>query len=200
LHRNISDFKKGCQLRTNIVKDEKGDFFADSHSILARWRNHFTQLLNVHGVNDVRQTEIHIEEPLVAKTSAFEVELAVEKLKGHKSPGVYQIPTELIKTGGRALHYEIHKLANSTWNKEELPEEWKESIIVPNYKKSDKTDCGNYRGISFLPTTYKILPNTMLSMLTPYVREITGDHQCGFLCNRSTIDHIFCIRQVLEKK
>jgi len=54
---------------------------ADSHSILARWRNCFSQLLNVHGVNDVRQIKIHITEPLVPEPSAFEVELAIEKLK-----------------------------------------------------------------------------------------------------------------------
>jgi len=59
LYRGISDSKKGFQPRTNIMKDEKGDLFADSHSILARWRNHFSQLLNKHGVNDIRQTEIH---------------------------------------------------------------------------------------------------------------------------------------------
>jgi hypothetical protein len=53
------DFKKGYQPRTNIVKDEKGDFVTDSHNILVRWRKHFSQLLNIHGVNDVRQTEIH---------------------------------------------------------------------------------------------------------------------------------------------
>jgi hypothetical protein len=46
----------------------------------------------------------------------------------------------------------IHKLIISIWNKEELPEEWRESI-VPVYKKGDKTDCNNYRGISLLPTT-----------------------------------------------
>jgi hypothetical protein len=49
LFRGISDFKKGYQPRTNIVKDEKGDLVADSHSILTRWRNYFSQLLNVHG-------------------------------------------------------------------------------------------------------------------------------------------------------
>jgi hypothetical protein len=61
---------------------------------LARWRIHFSQLLNIHGVNDDRQTERHTEEPLVPEPSAFEVELAIEKLKSHKSPGIDQIPTE----------------------------------------------------------------------------------------------------------
>jgi len=81
-----------------------------------------------------------------------------------------------------------------------LPEEWKESIIVPIHKQGDKTDRNNYRSISLLSTTYKILYNILLSKLNPYVREIIGDHQCGFRRNRSTIDHIFRIRQILEKK
>ena len=81
-----------------------------------------------------------------------------------------------------------------------MPEEWKESIIVAIYRKGDKTDCSNYRGISLLPTTYKRLSNILLSRLTPYAEEIIGDRQCGFLCNMSTTDHIFCIRQILEKK
>ena len=72
--------------------------------------------------------------------------------------------------------------------------------IVPIYRKGDKTDCNNYRGISLLPTTYKVLSNILLSRLIPYAEEVTGDHQCGFRCNRSTIDHIFCIRQIHEKK
>ena len=72
---------------------------ADSHStrILARWRNHFSQLLNTHGVNYVRQTEIHTAEPLVPKPSTFEFEMAFEKLKRHKSPSTDQIPAEWLK-------------------------------------------------------------------------------------------------------
>jgi hypothetical protein len=54
------------------------------------------------------------------------------------------------------------------WNKEELPEEWKELIIVPIYKKGDKTDCSNYRGISLLSSTYTILSNVLPSKLAPY--------------------------------
>jgi len=59
---------------------------------LARWRNYFSQILNVYGVNEVRQTEIHTAEPLVPEPSASEVELAIEKLRSHKSPGIDQIP------------------------------------------------------------------------------------------------------------
>jgi hypothetical protein len=74
---------------------------ADSHSILARWRNYFSQILNVHGVNDVRQADIYTAELLVPEPSVSEIELAIEKLKSHKSPGTDQIPAELIKAGGR---------------------------------------------------------------------------------------------------
>ena len=81
-----------------------------------------------------------------------------------------------------------------------MPEEWKESIVVPIYKKGDKTDCSNYRRLSLLPTTYKIVSNILLSRLTAYAEEIIGDHQCGFRRSRSTAEHILCIRQILEKK
>ena len=151
-------------------------------------------------VNDVRQTEIQIEEPLVPDPSAFKIELAIEKVKSHRSPDTDRIPTELIKARGKTICYKIHKLINYIRNREELPEEWKESIIVPIYKKGDETDCNNYRGLSLLPTTYKILSNILLSNLTPYADEITGDHQCGFRRNRSITDHIFCIRQILGEK
>jgi hypothetical protein len=94
------------------------------------------------------------------------------------------------------LHSEIHKLIMLIWNKEELPYQWKESIVVPIHKKGDKTECSIYRGISLLSTSYKILSNILLSRLIPYADEIIGDYQCGFRDNRST-DQIFYIRQIL---
>ena len=58
------------------------------HSIVARWRNYFSQLFNVHGVKGVGQAEIHTAEPLVPEPSAAEIELAINKLKSHKLPGI----------------------------------------------------------------------------------------------------------------
>jgi len=90
------------------------------------WQNHFSQLFNVHGVSDLRQTEIHTAKPLVIQSSAFEFEMAIEKLKRHQLLGTGQIPAEVIKVGGRTIRSEICKLIISVWNKEKLPEEWKE--------------------------------------------------------------------------
>jgi hypothetical protein len=94
--------------------------------------------------------DIHTAEPLVPEPSLVEVEIAIGKLKSYKSPGTDQIPSELIKAGGETLCSEIHTFICSIWNKEKLPQQWKESIIVPIHKNNDKTDCTNYRGISLL--------------------------------------------------
>jgi hypothetical protein len=91
------------------------------------------------------------------------------------------------------LRSEIHKLIKLIWNKEELPHQWKESVVVPIHRKGDKTDCSSYRGISLLSTSYKILSNIRLARLTPYADEIIGNHQCGFRRNISTTDQIFYI-------
>jgi hypothetical protein len=67
-----------------LVKDERGDL----HKISNTWKNYFCQLLNVHGVDGVRQTEIHTAEPFMPEPSASEVEVVIGKLKRYNFPGV----------------------------------------------------------------------------------------------------------------
>jgi hypothetical protein len=163
-------------------------------------KNFFSQVLNVHGIHSVRQKDIQTAEPLVLEPCPVEVEIAIGKLKSYKSLGTDQILAKLIKSGGETLCSEIHIFIYCIWNKEELPQQWKESSITSIHKKGDKTDCNDYQGISLLSTAYKILCNILLARLIPYVNEDTGDHQYGFCCNRSTMDQIFYIQQILEKK
>jgi hypothetical protein len=80
-------------------------------------RIHFSQLLNINGVNGVKEREIQLAEPLVLESSALETEMAVEKLKTHTSPGINQITAEMSKAGGRIVHSEIHKIIHSIRNK-----------------------------------------------------------------------------------
>jgi hypothetical protein len=198
LYRGINEFKKWHQPRINIIKDDNGNLIAYQQSVLNGWKNSFNQVLNVHGVHDIKQMVIHTAEPLVPETKFVEVENAIGKLESYKFPGTDQILVEFVKAGVK--HYILrYRLISSMWNKEELPQQWKESIIVPIYKKADKTDCNNYREISLLSNAYKILSKIFLARLTPYVNEVIGDHQYRFRRNRSTTDQNFYIRQILEK-
>jgi hypothetical protein len=85
------------------VKGKNGDLLADSQNILNKWKNYFTQLLNVHRVSNVRQVEIHTAEPLLPDPRPFEVEIAICKLKKYKSPGSVEILAELIEASGQTL-------------------------------------------------------------------------------------------------
>jgi hypothetical protein len=80
--------------------------------ILNRWKNYYSQLVNVRSASDVRQIQIRTAEPLVSDASPFGVEIAIAKLKSYNSPGSDQISSELIQAGGETLRSEIHKLSN----------------------------------------------------------------------------------------
>jgi hypothetical protein len=115
-----------------------GDLFTDSHGILAIWSKRFSQSFYLFGVNDFRKTEVHKSKPIGPESIAFGFEMSIEKVRGRKLLGIDHIPTEMFKAWDKTISLEVQKLINTIWNKEELPEEWKESIIIPIYKKDDK--------------------------------------------------------------
>jgi hypothetical protein len=100
-------------------------------------------------------------------------------MERHKLPGTDHILSKLIQVGGNALR-STDLLIIFGIRKKKTPQQWKETIILPTYKKGDETDCSNYRGTSLLSTIYKIISNILASKLTPDIDEITGDHHCGF--------------------
>jgi hypothetical protein len=87
LCRGINEFKKGYQARINIIKDENGNRLPDPQNVLNRWKHFFNQVLNVHGVHNVRQKNTHTAEPLVQEPSLVEVEIAIVKSKRYFIPG-----------------------------------------------------------------------------------------------------------------
>jgi hypothetical protein len=115
------------------MKDEHGDQLADFHNNLNKWKKYLSQLLNVHRIRDVKQTEIHTVEPLLPDPSPLEFQIAIENLNRYEWSGSDEIAAELIKAEGELLQFEIHKLINSILN-----EDQDQSIIVPIYKRAIK--------------------------------------------------------------
>jgi hypothetical protein len=134
LYRGINDFKRGYQPLSNLVKDKNGHLVANSYNNRSRWKNYFSQLLNVHRLSVVRHIEIHTAELLVLDPRPIVIEIGNAKLKMYKSPGNNQIPAKLIQKGGEILRSKVHKLINSIWNKKKVSDQWKESIIISVHK------------------------------------------------------------------
>ena len=93
-------------------------------------------------------TKTKIYRPIPPK-GRDEVEMAINRLKSRKAPGVDNITAEEIEAATQGTSQTvIHRLCKRVWEEEELPSEWKRSVIVLNHKKKDKLDCSNYRWIN----------------------------------------------------
>ena len=116
-----------------------------------------------------------------------------------KATGYDSITAEELKAAVEKGIDAIHKLCNRIWDTETFPEDWGKAVITPIYKKKDKLDCNNYRGISLLSHAGKI----MISILQNRIKERTEDKlseaQAGFRRGRGTVDQLFTLRQLTEK-
>jgi hypothetical protein len=112
LYRDINDFKKGYQPRTNIVKDDKGDIVTDCLSVLV-FVGTITLRYSMYMELVMLGREKYTQQNHLPDLSALKVEMAIEKLRSHISPGIDQTPAELFKAGGKTIYSEIYKLINS---------------------------------------------------------------------------------------
>ena len=115
-----------------------------------------------------------------------------------KAPGPDAIPAEIFKSGGISLTRRLTGLFRSHWEKETLPQAFKDATTVHIYKrKGNKRTCDNHRGISLFSIAGKILVRVLLNRLLK--QDHLPESQCGFGTGRETIDMIFTARQLQEK-
>jgi hypothetical protein len=93
----------------------------------------------------------------------------------------------------------MYELVRQVLEEERIPEERKETTIVPIHKREDRDKCENYRGTALGNTSYKILLNIILEKIKPYIEKDTGYYQNGFRDGRSKIDNIFALK-IINKK
>jgi hypothetical protein len=202
-YQAVNAERRGFQPRVSICRQRNGDLVCGTQGILDRWKEHFHELLNAD--SNVRQ-----QAPARAKyreedgvdfppPSKQEVDNAVSRLKNNKAPGDDDLPGELFRAGGANLRNVLHRLILRVWSDEKLPEEWKTGVICPIFKKGCKLECSNYRGISLLPTAYKIFSLILAERLQPLMENFLHPYQAGFRRGMSTTDQIFSIRQVIQK-
>ena len=203
--RDMFRHVKSLQPRTSsiqIVKDKDDNALSTAESRRERWREHFSELLNLLAMPDPAVlgtlpdlASSNMEAPLRLE----EVQLALKELRSNRAPGIDSITAELLRAGGPALEEELFSLLTEVWNSERIPKDWSRAIIVAIFKKGDRGICGNHRGLSLLSVVGKVFTMVLLKRLTEQMEPTLLEEQCGFRRGRSTMDHIFTLRLLVDR-
>ena len=125
---------------------------------------------------------------------------AVQETRRGKAPGLDGISPEIFKLGGPKLKAHLLSLYNTSWQRQILPQDFKDALIVTIYKKKgDRRNCDNHCSISLLSIAGKMLAKIMLNRLKTISEQLLPETQCGFHAGRSTADMMFTLRQMQEK-
>jgi hypothetical protein len=145
--------------------------------------------------NDERELK-WINTPILLK----EVRGVVARLKKGKATGVDGIITELFKYGGERMMFCVWALLQKVWRDEEIPEEWSRGIVVPIFKKGDRRNPFNYRGISLLSVVGKMFTSILSDRLMKFCEDndVISDEQGGFRKGRGCPDQLFALTEVLN--
>jgi hypothetical protein len=127
--------------------------------------------------------------------SREEIVGALKYLKNNKATGADSFPAELLKNGGPNLVDALHAVIQQAWTGETLPRSFTEGVLCPVYKKDDKIDCKNYRGICLLNVTYKVFAKILCDRLLPHANAAFQHYQVGFQSGKSTTDQLFALLQ-----
>ena len=162
------------------------------------YKNLWTHVGNTAGeVGDIDvEDEAHTE---VDRIEMREIEEALVGSKNRKATGADGINTELYKYGSTNMTKRIQLFMNTCWKNKKTPNEWKTAVIVPIFKRGQRNNCDHYRGISLLNTGYKIYSKIITRRLRNIIEAIILEEQSGFRQNRSCIDNVFSLQQIIEK-
>ena len=192
------------QFYGSLKSKDGSQLLTDNAMIMDRWVEHFNDLLNRPGAVAQEALDRIPQRPVVAEMddapTVAEVTKAISQLKSGKAPGLDAIPLEVFKHGGPNLLQSLTSLFHAFWRHGKLPQDLKDARVVILFKKGDRSECGNYRGISLLSTAGKILARVLLNRILANITDnVIPESQSGFRAGRGTVDMIFSLRQIQEK-
>lgn len=189
--------------QVRVIKSEAGTMLSEPSKVKERWMNYFDKLFNEANETDegfLNSLPKSSNNEDIPELDIDEIRLAIHRMKKGKAPGIDDITAEeLCESATDSGVKVVHRLCNTIWRKEKIPDEWKRSVIIPIHKKNDKLDCTNYRGISLLCSSGKVFSSIILQRIKRRTDESLSEAQAGFRAQRSTIDQIFTLRQLTEK-
>ena len=184
--------------QVRMMKDKDGNVMTDEESVLRMWKEYYMGLMNEENERERREIDgerVNLEVESVSKEEVME---NMQRMKNRKAVGPDDIPVEVWKCLGESALKFLTKLYNRTMESERMPEEWRDSVLIPIFKnKGDVQSCSNYRGIKLISHTMKLWERIVEKRLRSDLKF--SNQQYGFMPGKSTIDALFALRVLMEK-
>ena len=205
-YQHLRSYLRKPTKRTTDLVDKKGNILTSVEDKLKRWAEHYEDLLTTNHSVDERTLRSLFQdshenpppEPEPPPPNADDIRQAIGRLKSRRAPGICQITPEMIKHGGEATVLWLHDIIQSVWTHEKTPQDWRDAIIIPLFKKGDTRNCDNYRGLSLLSVPGKVYAHILLKQVAEKMNQMVLDEQSGFRPAHSTIDHLFSLNQLFS--
>jgi len=150
--------------------------------------------------NTTKINELQLENNSTDYLHAFIILDELEKvLKNGKTPGQGNINSELYKYAPHEFKLRLLKFLNNIYRDNCIPNEWRNAVIIPIFKKGDRRERQNYRGISILNTCYKIYSRILNMKLQNCSEVFMTETQNGIRKGRPCTDPTFCLKLLIEK-
>ena len=196
--------KKWKQDYENLFKGKISDIFDDEFvrnidSLVSEWDGDNSKLLDY--VTDIDQALNLPADDLNAPLSEDETRSALNKAKPNKSPGIDNLPNEIVRS--TKLFKILHKLFATCFEYNVIPDMWCKNTISPILKKGKDPLCPlHYRGISIISTVAKVFTNILNTRLTTFLEynNLMSEEQNGFRKKRSCLDHIFVLCTIIRDR
>jgi hypothetical protein len=180
-HKAVDQQKRGFQPKLTGCKSKGGRKLGEEKEVLDRWTEYFEELLNAGKGNEDpeivrRDNGPGVDDGQCEPPTYEEAGRNIQKLKNNKALGEVNITAELIKYGGKAVREAVHKLITLIWETEQIPDNWRTGIICPIFKKGDKLNCNNYRGITLFNIVYQVQSSLISEKLKTTAESIIGEY------------------------
>ena len=188
--------------KMDIIKDKGGKLLTTERETMERWKEHFTEVLN-RPEPEIRADvvtdgvlELDVNTSYITKE---EIVLSLRDLKNNKATGIDNIAAEVLKVDIDTTASEMEKLFREIWDAEEVPDEWKQGLIVKLPKKGDLTVCGNWRGLTLMSVPAKCLGRCLIRRFRDDIDKMLRREQAGFRPRHGTEEQIFILRNIIEQ-
>lgn len=196
LFKKVKSLSGKFNPRLGVIKSKEGNVLTCGEEIKDRWREYTQELYQ----RDPTLHDHYIPEDFTPEPQVTfeEVKAALKSLPNQKSPGIDEIPIELIKAAGKPVLMQLTRLCQAIWNTLEWPRDWKRSVYLPLPKKGDIMQCANNRTIALICHCSKVLLRVIQKRMEQYMERELPEEQAGFRRGRGTCDHIANMRWLME--